>query len=149
VVSPVAAADLVETARTVYRTSRAYQQSVLDGQIPASSATLLAFLDQHGEQRLGKLAELLAVDPSTLSRQVVSAEQLGLVCRRPDPLDGRANLLALTPAGRASLAHNRSCWGGLLVAALDDWSDDEVGKLVAALQKLQCAMRAAHRATHV
>ena len=148
-VSPAAAADLLNTARTVHRTGRAFQQSVHGGRIAESAAPLLALLEQHGEQRLGKLAELLAVDPSTLSRQVVPVEQLGLVRRRPDPLDGRANLLALTPAGCAYLARNRSCWGELLVAALADWSDDEVGKLVAALGKLQCAMRAAHRATHV
>jgi DNA-binding MarR family transcriptional regulator len=54
-----------------------------------------------GPLRSGALAELVQVDPSTMSRQVAALVRDGLVERRADPQDGRATLLQATDLGRA------------------------------------------------
>ncbi|HYT38444.1 MAG TPA: MarR family transcriptional regulator, partial [Acidimicrobiia bacterium] len=55
------------------------------------------------EGRLSDVAAGLRVAVPTVSRQVRQLEELGLVVRTPDPVDGRAILLQVTPAGLDAL----------------------------------------------
>lgn len=130
------ATDLIDALRAIVRRARATQYALHNGELPASSAALLGFLHRFGEQRLGRLAEHLGVDPSAASRQVAALEQNGLLCRRPDPADGRASLLALTPAGHACLEHYRLRQAAHLAAALTDWTDEDAQLLLALLRRL-------------
>jgi DNA-binding MarR family transcriptional regulator len=136
VISAGTAADLVETLRAIVRTARAVQHGSQDPELPASSVGLLALLEQDGEQRLGQLADRLAVDPSVVSRQVMVLEQSGWALRRPDPGDGRAHLLTITAEGRATLERYRARWAQWLGSALADWDDDEAQDVVARLRRL-------------
>jgi DNA-binding MarR family transcriptional regulator len=70
----------------------------------ALSALELVHVLGEGERRLSELAELRGVGQSVVSRQVGELEARHLACRRPDPTDGRASLVRLTPAGRELLA---------------------------------------------
>jgi DNA-binding MarR family transcriptional regulator len=73
----------------------------------------LARLLAQGERRLGELAVQRGVCQSVVSRQVGELEARGLVVRRPDPADGRAGLVRLTPAGQELLeasARTRQRW---------------------------------------
>ena len=72
------------------------------GAVPALE---LARLLEDGERRLGELAAQRGVGQPVVSRQVGELEARGLVVRRPDPADGRAGLVGLTPAGRDLLDH--------------------------------------------
>jgi len=54
-------------------------------------------------RRVSDLADKVYADISTVSRQVTHLVGLGLIERLPDPEDGRAHLLTLTPAGIALL----------------------------------------------
>jgi DNA-binding MarR family transcriptional regulator len=55
---------------------------------------------------IGKLAELLLLDPGTLTGVLQRLERRRLVARRVDPQDGRRVLLGLTAKGRAlDVAH--------------------------------------------
>jgi DNA-binding MarR family transcriptional regulator len=47
----------------------------------------------------GRIAELMRVDPSTLSGILKRLERQGLVKRRPDPRDGRRALFGITEKG--------------------------------------------------
>lgn len=53
----------------------------------------------HGDMRASELTERACVDAAVVSRQVKSLLSNGLVQRVPDPQDGRASLIHLTPAG--------------------------------------------------
>jgi DNA-binding MarR family transcriptional regulator len=62
------------------------------------------YLDQNeGINQIG-LAELLDVEPITLSRILDRLEASGLIERHPDPSDRRVRILRLAPAGRRKLA---------------------------------------------
>ncbi len=64
-------------------------------------ASLLHKLHLHKEPlRVTALADLLGIDAPTVTRKVQQLERDGLVSRHPDPDDGRATRIQLTPAGR-------------------------------------------------
>jgi DNA-binding MarR family transcriptional regulator len=97
--------------------------------------TVLFHLVKGGPRRSGALAEALAVDPSTVSRQVATLVQAGYVERRPDPDDGRASLLAATDSGRrvhAAFAERRD---RAVACALSGWSDEDVATLAGLLNR--------------
>lgn len=68
-----------------------------------SALAYLARAEPAGRLRLGELQELMHPRYSQpgLSRLVQRMEADGLVERRPDPDDGRAGILVLTPAGKS------------------------------------------------
>jgi DNA-binding MarR family transcriptional regulator len=60
---------------------------------------LFECIDDEGT-RLTELAARADMTHQSMGEIVVSLEQRGYVERRPDPADGRARLVCLTPAGR-------------------------------------------------
>ena len=58
-------------------------------------------LAPKGTRRLSYLSRYLLVHPTTVTLLVDQLEKRGLARREPDPTDRRANLVILTPAGRA------------------------------------------------
>ena len=73
---------------------------ILPSDCPSGSAAVLTLLGRHGDMRMSKLAELLAVDMSVTSRHVAHVAERGWIERSPDPADKRSRILRLTPAGR-------------------------------------------------
>ncbi|MEJ3656857.1 MarR family transcriptional regulator [Actinomycetes bacterium KLBMP 9759] len=91
--------ELGDAVVALVRAWRGVSRHVIGG-----SQTTLAVLEMartigEGERRLSEIAELRGVDQSVISRQIGELQRKNLVCRRPDPLDGRASLVRLTPAG--------------------------------------------------
>lgn len=110
---------------------------VLPAECPSGSAAVLALVDRHGEMRMGRLAELLAVDMSVTSRHVAHAVERGWIERSPDPDDRRSRILRLTPAGEDLLEDLGRRTTDMFAHHLEDWSDDEVGQLNAMLARLR------------
>jgi DNA-binding MarR family transcriptional regulator len=71
--------------------------------------------------RLSDVALGLKVAVPTVSRQVRQLEELGLVARTQDPIDGRAILLEVTPAGVDALQRMRTEWQGTVAEILESW----------------------------
>ena len=71
--------------------------------ITPSQSSALARIEQSGPIRLGSLAELEGTTAATMSRVIDSLAQRQLIDRVPDPLDGRASLIQLSPEGGALL----------------------------------------------
>jgi DNA-binding MarR family transcriptional regulator len=67
------------------------------GMTVAQAATLEAL--SCGGLRLSDLGKRLGIAPSTLTRNLSRLEERGLIRKEPDPIDGRAQLVALTDAG--------------------------------------------------
>lgn len=57
--------------------------------------------------RIGELSSCIGVAARTMTSTVEAMERDGLVTRRPDPLDGRATIIAITEAGRRSYEEGR------------------------------------------
>src|SRR5512141_3105289 len=60
---------------------------------------LLTVIRKQGAIRLTGLASSIGVGKPYVSRQIAFLERLGLVSKEADPLDGRAQIIRLTPMG--------------------------------------------------
>ncbi|WP_405143902.1 MarR family transcriptional regulator [Sphaerisporangium sp. NBC_01403] len=76
--------------------------------------------------RSSELAAYFGVGKATISRQLKVLEELRLIGRQPDPLDGRAHLLDLTEEGRERLDRARSARQQRFYALLGTWPQDDV-----------------------
>lgn len=83
---------------------------------------LLIRLAADGPCRATDLAADTLLDLSTVSRQIRSLVDHGLVERRPDPEDGRGTLLSPTVAGLAAVERFRAQRGQKMAEALAEWS---------------------------
>ncbi|MCD7440062.1 MarR family transcriptional regulator [Streptomyces lincolnensis] len=112
---------------------------IMPSDCPSGSGAVLTLLGRHGDMRMSKLAELLAVDMSVTSRHVAHVAERGWLQRSPDPADKRSRILRLTPAGRAQLEElsRRTC--RLLAERLGDWSEEEVAQLTALMARLRAS----------
>ncbi|WP_156758599.1 MarR family winged helix-turn-helix transcriptional regulator [Actinokineospora pegani] len=140
-VATTTASELLESLRAVLRAGRAVRQARADD-LHTAPAALLGVLDRGGAQRMGRLAEHLDVDPSVVSRQVAALIQAGMVSRRPDPDDGRASLLELTPTGADCLVRHRDRWAAWLDRVVADWAEADVTALAGLLNRLSDDVRA-------
>ncbi|MFI1014433.1 MarR family winged helix-turn-helix transcriptional regulator [Streptomyces sp. NPDC020965] len=110
---------------------------LLPVECPSGPAAVLSLLNRHGEMRLSRLAELLAVDMSVTSRHVAHVVERGWIERAPDPGDKRSRLLRLTPAGVAMLDGLTGRTADMFARHLHDWSDAEVEELITMLARLR------------
>lgn len=121
---------------------------ILPPDCPAGSAAVLTLLGRHGDMRMSKLAELLAVDMSVTSRHVAHVAARDWIERSPDPADKRSRILHLTDAGQEQLDELNRRTSELLASRLSDWSDDEVGLLVELMTRLRDSFGDCRPATH-
>ncbi|WP_435796201.1 MarR family winged helix-turn-helix transcriptional regulator [Micromonospora chersina] len=101
---PVTGSDdeesLAETFWAVARRLRHQSKRTLEPwEINPGHARALAVLMRHGAVRLSTLAEHLRIAPRSATEVVDGLAERGLVERRPDPVDRRATLVALTGEG--------------------------------------------------
>jgi DNA-binding MarR family transcriptional regulator len=97
---------------------------------------LLALLQDAGPLRASDLVARLGLDKSTVSRQVASLVDLGMVTREPDPDDGRAQVLRPSAEGTARLAGIREARRARWEADLEHWPAEDVATLAALLGRL-------------
>ncbi|MFD4949257.1 MarR family winged helix-turn-helix transcriptional regulator [Streptomyces sp. NPDC058239] len=110
---------------------------MLPPECPGGSAAVLALLREHGEMRISRLAELMAVDMSVTSRHVAHVAERGWIERSSDPADKRSRILRLTPAGHDVLNDLNRRTTEMFIHNLSDWSDDDVGQLNTLLARLR------------
>lgn len=94
---------LAETFWSVARRLRHLTHETLEpiGITPGQSRAVAVLL-RHGVMRLSELSDHLRIAPRSTTEVVDGLQERGLVERRPDPVDRRATLVALTDAGQAT-----------------------------------------------
>ncbi len=90
---------------------------------------LLKIIGQHGSMRATDLAACASLDISTVSRHVTQLHRNGLIDRGPDPDDGRAQRVELSPEGRSQLDAALQARIALLARTLDGWGPDDLDQL--------------------
>lgn len=105
------------------RTGQARLAHQASTEISLAAYRILVQVSAEKECRITDLAVGFEVGKPTMSRQVATLEDLALVTRRPDPVDGRGVLVSLSPAGRRLLARARKVrhqWIDTLLLGFDD-----------------------------
>ena len=129
------------------RAVRAYadQRAARYGITRAQWAVLVKLHREEGLQQ-AKLAKLLDIQPITLTRLVDKLCSTGLVERRADTEDRRANRLYLTPAARPLMAKLRMLRDEINRTALAHLKEEEADSFVAQLEQIKANVRAAYKA---
>lgn len=125
---------LNDTAR-LFR--RAFNARTRDSGITALQWRLITYLKRHEGIRQGPLAELIEVEPITLSRMVDRLVEGELVERRADPADRRAWRLYLTPRAGEMLGGMRPLAEGLNAEALEGLSAAEIDQLTDLVERVR------------
>ena len=132
--SPTLGFLLHEVARLL---RKRFEQNARGSGLTRSQWQVLAYLAQNEGINQGGLAELLDVEPITLSRIVDKLEMLGLIERYPHPSDRRIRLLRLTPAARPKLTQVRKLGDFTRGEALAGVSEADRARLLQTLQVLK------------
>jgi DNA-binding MarR family transcriptional regulator len=118
-----AAGSVLELLRTV---RKAKARMTAGDDVESATQRLLHVLASEGPMRTSALASRVHSDLSTVSRQAGALVAAGRLERQADPADGRAGLLALTPAGEAVVAEYELARAAFFSEVLNDWTIDEL-----------------------
>ncbi|GAA1950809.1 MarR family winged helix-turn-helix transcriptional regulator [Catenulispora subtropica] len=107
-------------------------------ELTASQLAVLGRLDRGGPAAATDLAKAERVRPQSMAATVAVLEERGLLVRRPDPDDGRRQLLELTPAATQAVSGSRRARDEWLERALRErFTEAELETVVAALGLLE------------
>ena len=146
-VESIAAANLVYQIFDLQRAVRCVAAASMRGQDTGVALQGVLRFVGEGESRATHLAERLGVSAPVLSRHIAELEEHGYVLRRPDPEDGRAQLIALSASGAEKLRRIEDQRTATLQGLLQDWSEDDVELTARTLKKLAESLRNSARAT--
>ena len=104
--------------------------------LSATKLALLGHLYRRGPTAGVALAELERIQPQSLTRVLADLVEEGLISRRPDPDDGRRQLLEITPDGRAALTGDMQMRDAWLAKAMDSELSDAERELLQTAAKL-------------
>lgn len=139
-VAPETAKALAEGVFELQRTVRALVRERGLGDVAGAERAVLRAVGDSGGRAV-EIAGKLGVSAPVLSRRVAGLVEQGLVVRRVDPQDRRAQLLGLTVAGRARLAEVEEAWAALLLGCLQGWEEAEAGACGSSIRRLAEALR--------
>jgi MarR family transcriptional regulator, transcriptional regulator for hemolysin len=104
---------------------------------------VLARLDRFEGLKQNELAEMLDLQPISLTRLLDGLSENGLIERRPDPNDRRAKRLFLTPAARPLLDRLSELGEDLMTTALAGLDQSEASALLTSLMAIKENLRQA------
>jgi DNA-binding MarR family transcriptional regulator len=90
--------------------TRHYDRALAPLGLSTSSYSILSRTDREGPLPLGTLAARLAMDRTTLSRELSPLVDAGLLLAAPDETDRRKRIVQLTEAGSALVEQARPLW---------------------------------------
>ena len=134
------AISIIDVARMLktYADQRARQFGISRAQW-----TVLMRLDRFEGLKQSELAEVLDLAPISLTRLLDRLAENGLIERRPDPNDRRANRLYLTPAARPLLKQLSELGEDMMATVLDKIDEPARAHLLRDLDTIKDSLRAA------
>jgi len=132
-----------------HRMFRAVNDEMAGCGLSMARTKVLRRLCEQGPTRQSVLAADFALSPHSITDIVDGLERLGLAQRRPDPVDRRAKLVAITDAGRTALDAANATWERVLTQIFGSLSEADretllrlLGSLDEAAQQLIAASAA-------
>lgn len=104
--------------------------------LSATKLTLLGQLYRRGPATAAGLAEWERIQPQSLTRVIAELVDERLISRRPDPEDGRRQLLEITAEGRAALTGDMQARDAWLAKAMEGELSDTEQELLRLAAKL-------------
>lgn len=104
------------------------------GLMPAHMPVLLAL--EHGEASQKTIAERAGVEQATMTATLNRMERDGLISRRPNPEDGRSQLVALTDKARAKLPDVEQAAATINALVLEGFTPGERAQYFALIKRI-------------
>jgi len=135
--------------RTARAITRAYDEALRPTGLQATQVTLMnaVALGPDGAQPMGQLADFLALEISTLTRNLRALESAGLLDVGRSETDRRVRVVRLTETGKTRLAGALAYWKQAHSEILAALEPDTAASLHAALDATALAMSAAEGRT--
>jgi MarR family transcriptional regulator for hemolysin len=114
-----------------------FEQNARELGLTRSQCSVLAHLARHEGIQQGGLAEILEVEPITLTRILDRLEEAELVERRAHPTDRRIRLLHLTPKAHPLLGEIFAIGAATRGEALEGVAEAERDQLFAILSRMK------------
>lgn len=138
----VPSATAVRAARdlrvVVGRLMRRFKETYDHREVSPSQVSVMCRLGGTGEASASELAAAERVRPQSIATTVAALEERGLIVRRPDPGDGRRQLISLSAEGRTALDDGERAGEEWLVQALQErLGEDERQTVIAAMALLE------------
>jgi len=108
--------------------------------VPASHLPSLMALNEGGAMTIGDLSRALGVTQPGVTRMTATLEALGMVRSGAAEDDGRARVVALSPSGRQLLVRLRRRVFPAVESAVREACDDDSGRFLAQLARLEDAL---------
>lgn len=118
-------------------------QKVAQFGVTRAKWAVLARLDRFEGLKQAELAEMLDLQPITLTRLLDGLCENGLIERRADPGDRRAKRLYLTPAARPLLERLDDLGAAMMATACDGLPPAQVARLLGDLERIRDNLRGA------
>jgi DNA-binding MarR family transcriptional regulator len=121
--------------------TRHYDRALAPAGLSTNGYSLLVRLGDEGPLALGTLAGRLAMDRSTLSREVAPLIREGLVRDDGDAADRRRRVLALSETGQARIRKAHPLWKQAQAELTEQFGSERADGLVVELNALIGAER--------
>ena len=116
--------------------TKRYDRALAPAGLSTNAYSILARLDGEGPLSVGSLAARLAMDRSTLSREVEPLISAGLVSAAHDDSDRRRRILDLSSEGAARVSGARPLWAQAQLELAAEFGSARVDGLVGELRAL-------------
>lgn len=126
-----------EIAETAHALRRAFDRRAATLGVTRAQWKVLFRLSRQPGLRQVELADILDVEPITLSRIVDRLQEAGLVERVADPADRRAWRLRVTPKSEPLIAQLRALADAMMAEAFDGLSTEELALMRKKLMRIR------------
>lgn len=113
--------------------SRAERSGV---QLSRPSISIISALHASGPVRLSRLSRITDLEAPLVSREAAQLVADGYVSRAPDPSDGRATIVRLTPKGRRAYCSYREATDAIVAEAFAGWKAADLRALADYLDRM-------------
>jgi DNA-binding MarR family transcriptional regulator len=140
--NPIAVVE-TEMALLQRALERLARRSDIHRDLDRASYLVARTLEATGPISLKELARRLGVDATTVTRQVATMEDGGLVSRCAEPTDGRVCVIALAPAGRRKMRAEQAMRRKRVQELVAGWSGKDqvaLGRLLGRLNDAICEL---------
>ncbi|MFD7406313.1 MarR family winged helix-turn-helix transcriptional regulator [Streptomyces sp. NPDC059866] len=111
-----------------------YDKALAPVGLRATQFSILQKLSAHGDVTISSLAEMIAMDRTTLATNLKPLAREGLVTVEPSAADRRARIVTVTPDGLSRLKAALPLWKAVQAQFEEEFGADEAARLRASLK---------------